>query len=327
MTAPAQPAPSAWQRQIAGDWHGVPSVFDADGVHVGHMKVSRASTAIDGGTLYTMATSIDVRGPLRARLEAGSFAFGVRDGERDRIYLGPDFVGAGQPCGDVVDAHYYAPGWQADLRTQVHVVTLPDGARRQVYSSLLHEGPTLVAVFNGLYRQGELTDPADAAAVDEFCAAERVAGARSHVLPFKHAGQWTGELVVHDHDGARIGVTAARIEHRPLSLLRAETTITLEGAVTARWRAVRSRVGDRHTWDGPDLWGNGRGYGRALYTSLHGFGQALRIRGRDFLIDDDHGLAVVWELYASGRRQTVYGHLGWEAGELVLGANLQGTAP
>ena len=32
---------------------------------------------------------------------------------------------AGQPYGALVDAHYYSPAWQADLRTMVHI--LDDG--------------------------------------------------------------------------------------------------------------------------------------------------------------------------------------------------------
>jgi len=235
-------------------------VFDPDGNHVGHIKVTRASVFADGRTTYTMDTALDVHGPLRARFEAAGFAFGVDDRGLDRVYLGPDFVGAGRPCGDVVDAHYYSPGWLADLRTLVHIVTLPDGRRVQAYSSLLHEGPTILAVFNGLYHQADLaTDPTAAPAIAAFLASERAAAGRTHLLPLKHAGRWVGELVVHDGDGVRVGTTAARIDHRPLSLLRAESTITLEGAVTARWRGVRTRAGNRHSWEGPDLWGNAIG--------------------------------------------------------------------
>jgi hypothetical protein len=286
---------SDWQTRIEGDWHGLPAVFDADGTQVGHIQVTRASTVEGGRTTYTMTTTLDVRGQLRARFEAAGFAFGVDDRGTDRIYLGPDFVGAGRPYGDVVDAHYYSPGWHADLRTLVHIVPRPDGQRLQVYSSLLHEGPTLLAVFNGLYCLG------DPGTVKAHVARERAAAGRTHVLPLKHAGRWVGDLAVHDQDGAHLGTNSARIEHRPLTLLRAESTVTLEGAVTARWRAIRSRAGNRHTWDGPDLWGNAIGYGRALYPSLHVFGQPLTLSGREFLLDDGHDLSVVWTLDIGGR--------------------------
>jgi hypothetical protein len=318
---PSPATPSSWQTRITGDWHGLPSVFDADGTHVGTMAVSRASTFVDGRTTYTMDTALDVRGPLRARFEAAGFSFGVADGERDRVYLGPDFVGAGHPAGDLVDAHYYSPGWQADLRTRVQIMPDAQGEPLQVYSSLLHEGPTMLAVFNGLYRQAPAGGVA-AAALDAFRTSERVAGPRSHVLPFKHAGQWTGTLAVHAADGGALAPALARVDYQPRSLLAAETTVTLEGAVNARWRATRRRQGNRHVWDGPDLWGNAIGYGRALYTSQHVFGQALKIRGREFLLDDHFGLAVVWQVLASDRlRYTVHGRLAWEPREQVLVAN------
>ena len=313
--------PSTWQQRITGDWHGLPSVFDADGTHVGHIKVSRASTFEGGRTTYTMDTALDVRGPLRARFEASGFAFGVLDGERDRVYLGPDFVGAGHPYGALVDAHYYSPGWQADLRTMVHILGDADGEPLQVYSSMLYEGPTVLAVFNGLYRQAPAGGDAEAA-LARFRDGERQAGPRSHVLPFKHAGQWTGTVAVHDPDGAERGAAQVRVDYKPLSLLAAETTVQLEGAVNARWKAVRRRQGNRHVWEGPDLWGNAIGYGRALYTSQHVFGQALKIRGREFQIDDQHGLSVVWQLFGSDRlRHTLHGRLRWEPREQVLAAN------
>ena len=159
--------PSEWQKSIEGQWYGIPSVFEPDGTHVGHIKVNRASTAADGKTTYTMDTDLDVRGPLRPRFEAKDFSFGVLDGDGDRVYLGPDFMGAGQPYGRLVDAHYYSPAWQADLRTMVHV--LADG-QTQVYSSLLFDGPTLVGVFNGLYQVAHDYDanPETKATIDAF---------------------------------------------------------------------------------------------------------------------------------------------------------------
>ena len=34
-------APSQWQQRIEGEWHGIPSIFDARGNHVGYNKVYR----------------------------------------------------------------------------------------------------------------------------------------------------------------------------------------------------------------------------------------------------------------------------------------------
>ena len=89
-----------------------------------------------------MNGTLDGAGPLRNRFQLGAdFRFDVIDSDENRVYLGPDFHGTGQPYGLFVDAHYYSPGWQADLRTWNQV--LPDG-KTQVYSSVLHDGWAVV---------------------------------------------------------------------------------------------------------------------------------------------------------------------------------------
>jgi hypothetical protein len=292
---------SDWQQRIEGDWHGIPSVFTADGAHAGFIRVSRASRSEGGRTTYYMNTALELPGAIGARFSARDFAFGVDDGDRDRVYLGPDFFGAGQPTGAVVDAHYYSPGWQTDLHTLVHV--LPDG-KTQAYSSQLFEGPTLVAVFNGLYLNGA---PAD---VEPFVAAERARGGQPHVLPFKQAGTWSGELTVHDAEHRPLGTAQARIGYRPLSLLRAAVEVQLEGAITRRWRYDRSRQAHRHFYEGPDVYGNATAYGRALYFTQHVTARAESLTGREFLLDDRYSLSVVWKLAQSGRpSHLLYGTL------------------
>ena len=62
--------------------------------------------------------------------------------------------------------------------------------------------------------------------------------------------------------------------------------------------------------------------GRSLCTSQHFYGEALKIRGREFLIDDDFTMSIVWDWLASDKRQTVsFGLLKWEQGEQVLKAS------
>ena len=280
-------------------------MFDASGAHAGFIKVTRSSVDVEGRTTYFMDTALEVNGPLRARFEAKDFAFGVGGSERDRVYLGPDFVGAGQPWGSVVDAHYYSPAWQADLRTLVHI--LPDG-KTQAYSSQLFEGPTLVAVFNGLYTMTTEygKQPEQTRAVDQFIAAERTRGPAPHVLPFKDAGTWSGELVVCDDKQQPAGVVQARIAYRPLTLLRAGVEVQLTGAIERRWRYERARHGRLHTYDGPDIFGNAAGYGRALYLSQHVYGRAESLRGRELILDDQYSLSVVWNLEQSGRQTHLF---------------------
>jgi hypothetical protein len=301
---------SQWQKNIEGSWYGIPAVFDANGDCVGHIQVDRASVHDGKKTTYTMNTRLEVRGPLRSRFEAKDFAFDVLDGDRDRVYLGPDFFGCGQPSGSFVDAHYYSPGWMADLVTMVHV--LEDGIT-QVYSSQLYEGPALLAVFNGMYRVDR------AGGIEAFLAAERAASERPHVLPFKDAGVWTGKLAVYGPDQKRIGDAEARVGYRPRDLLHADVDMAVTGAVELAARYGRGRVGNRHTFEGPDLYGNGMAFGRALYTTQHFHGRPLRLRGREFLLND-HGLAVVWHVYASGKLdKVIFGELAWQKTDRVIG--------
>ncbi len=180
--------PSEWQQKITGEWYGRPSVFDPTGVHQGFEEVSRASVFENGETTYWMRTELIGGGPLRARFELGDqFEFQVKDSDQHRIYLGPDFYGAGEPFGGLVDAHYYSPAWQADLKTMVHI--LEDG-ETQVYSSLLYDGPTICAVFNGVYKVAfdYETNTETRKRIDAFSDLEERRGPKPQILPTKRAG-------------------------------------------------------------------------------------------------------------------------------------------
>jgi hypothetical protein len=62
-------------------------------------------------------------------------------------------------------------------------------------------------------------------------------------------------------------------------------------------------------------------YGRALYTSQHFYGESLKIRGREFLIDDQYTLSTVWHFFQSDKSKWMtFGVLKWEEGEQVLKA-------
>ncbi len=311
--------PSQWQQRIEGEWHGLPSIFDARGNHVGYNKVYRSSVFEHGQTVYYMDTRLqDMNGPLHPRLEATKFAFGVIDSDQDRVYLGPDFFGEGQPYGGLVDSNYYSPAWQAHLRTLVHI--LPDG-KTQVYSSQLYEGPALLSVFNGIYRNVSdyHSNPATKASIEAFCETEKVNGRQPHALPEKHAGVWTGDLEVYGEDQKKAGVTHVSMRYRPLALLRAEVTVEMTGAIQRTFTYTRFRNGNLHTFDGPDMYGNGLSYGRALYTVQHFYGEAAKIRGREFIIDDNYTMSAVWQYLRSDRlRNYLFGVLTWTPGEQVL---------
>ena len=313
----ADEQPSNWQKLIAGEWHGAPAVFEPDGTWVGTNKVSRASEHLGEKTRYWMETDFDAAGALRNRFEIGRFDFGVVDSDQDRIYTGPDFVGSGRPFGALVDSEYYSPAWNAHLRTVNHVVPELD---MQVYSSLLYEGATLVATFNGLYLVTQDDAPATRRRVADWLERERAEGKRPFVLPPKHAGQWRGELEVYNEDQERLGRNQVTIDYRPVNLTRAQMRIRTQGTLEGDHSFERTRDHNHHQCHGPDLFGNGIAYGRFLYSTLHVYGKAMRLETRDTLIGQDSALAVNWNYFISQRRAyTSFGLLRWEPGEEVLG--------
>lgn len=314
--------PSDWQHKITGEWYGCPSVFESDGTHRGFNKVHRSSVFKDGKTIYYMTTNLDVSGMFRSRFEAPGFAFGVDDQGAHRVYLGPDFYGTGMPYGSLVDAHYYSPGWSSDLRTMVHI--LPDGTT-QVYSSLLYEGPRLIGVFNGLYLMATDYDQNESTRkkIDEFVEKEKKRGNQPYILPMKDAGEWSGEFAVYDPEQNPIGKNYVKKTYRPIDLRRAEITLTMEGVINRRVTYLVSREGFRHDCHGPDLFGNGISYGRALYSSLHEAKKPLKIKSRDFIIDEKFTQSSVWQLYRGDQMShTLYGVLHWNKTDEILKAQL-----
>ena len=309
--------PSNWQKLITGQWHGAPSVFEADGTWVGFNNVSRASEHLGGKTRYWMETDFNAVGPLRNRFEIGRFDFGVIDSDQDRIYTGPDFFGSGSPYGTLVNSEYYSPAWNTQLHTVNHVV--PE-LEMQVYSSLLYEGPTLIGVFNGLYIVTQDEEAATKQRVADWLTREKAEGKRPFVLPPKHQGEWRGELEVYDERQQRVGANEVRIHYKPINLTRAEMRIETKGVIDGAYAYERTRDHNHHQYHGPDLFGNGIAYGRYLYSTLHHRGQAMRLETRDTLIDRDCTLVVNWNYFHSQkRRHTTHGVLRWTPGEEILG--------
>jgi len=318
--------PSKFQQAITGTWHGLPSVFEPDGTHVGFNKVDRESKFEDGVTTYYMRTNFQNVGPLRYRFDLGSesFAFGVIDSDQNRVYCGPDFVGAGRPYGMLVDSNYYSPGWNTDLRT-LNLV-LPEH-EIQVYSSELYEGPVMAAVFNGIYivTQDHETNPATQKRVDDFIESERANGKKPFVLPVKVAGQWRGSLETYNGEQELLGNSDVVIDYTPLTLLSARMDVTITGVIDRQYSFVRSHDGCVHKFEGPDVFGNGRGYGRYLFSTQHFYGEPCKIRARDTLIDDNFTLCSIWQFYEGNSEQyTTFGVLNWEPGDTVLQARYVG---
>lgn len=308
-----------WQRQVEGTWHGWPSIFDAAGNHLGHVQADRSIFEQDGERLIQVKTTVDCAGPTRSRLEHAQHLLRVKHVEAARVYDGEDFFGAGLPYGSLVLGSDYCLPWTSDNRVAVHV--LPDG-KTQAYSTLLFQGPAIHAVINGIYRLSSDydTNPETRASIDAFVRAEKAIGARPYLLPKRARGAFRGEVEVYSGGQEKLGRAAVTMTHAPLGLARSETTLTIDGSVTSlsgrALRFVRTRHENQHFFEGPDVFGNAIGYGRALYTTQHVRGEALRIRGREFILDDRFTMSVVWEVFRADRLEhVVHGVLSWEPAE------------
>ena len=256
------------------------------------------------------------------RFEIGArMEFGVIDSDQDRIYTGPDFVGSGRPYGLLVDSNYYSPGWNVNLRTVNHVV--PE-LGMQVYSSQLFEADTLVGVFNGLYvvTQDHASNPATQKMVEQWIEKEKRDGKKPFNLPVKHEGVFRGEFEVYNDRQELVGTNTVTVTHRPINLLHSEQTIEVEGVISGKWTALRTRNGGSQQFHGPDLYGNGKSYGRYLYAIRHVFGQSYKIWSRETVVDEDYTLVCVWQFLKSQQEQyTTFGVLRFEPGENVLAAS------
>jgi hypothetical protein len=178
-------------------------------------------------------------------------------------------------------------------------------------------------VFNGVYKVAfDYHENAETKArIDAFVASERVNGTMPHVLPAKNAGIWHGDMQVYNDQQEPIGTNHVKINYTPTSLLRARMDVEISGVINKKYSYDRYRNGVRHTFDGPDVFGNAIAYGRPLYTSQHFYGESLKIRGREFLYDDKFSMSAVWHFFASDKsKYMTFGVLAWEEGDVVLGA-------
>jgi hypothetical protein len=293
-----------WQRQVEGTWHGFPSIFDATGRHLGHVQADRSIFERGGERLIQVKTTVDCAEPTRSRLEHAQHLLRVKHAGTSRVYDGEDFFGAGLPYGSLVLGSDYCLPWTSDNRVTVHV--LPDG-KTQAYSTLLYQGPAIHAVINGIYRLSHdyASNAETRAQIDAFVAGEKAIGARPYLLPKRGKGTFTGELEVYSASQEKVGRSAVSIAYTPVGLARAETVLRMDGPIARELRFVRTRHENQHFFEGPDVFGNAIGYGRALYTTQHVRGEALRIRGREFILDDRHTMSVVWELFRDDRLEHV----------------------
>lgn len=307
---------SAWQPRIEGVWYGMPGIFDADGRHVGYGRIARAITRDEAGhpTFY-VRQDLELQGPLRERLRSIELVMHVRERGASRVYVGRDFYGMGLPYGPTLIGGDYLQPWACDTRV---IVQLLAGGKTQAYSLLFSEGPVLLGAFVGGYALAHDYEHSreTRAAIDAFLAHERSIGAHPFSAAFARPGRWTGHVEAFGAGQAPLGRGELTITQRPRGEDEADLTVMVGGALSGAWRISCRRQGSRYFFEGPDLYGNGAALGRALFTTRYVHGQALKIEGREMLLDERGTLGVVWQLFRDEHalEAVISGSLEWEAG-------------
>ncbi|MBL8055205.1 MAG: hypothetical protein JNK29_00840 [Anaerolineales bacterium] len=284
-------APSVWQQRVEGVWHGLPAVFDGAGAPLGCVRVTRGITRDAAGQpVFHVHSLAEFEGPLRARLAQPDLVLHVVDEGAARVYHGRDFHGAGQPFGATLLGSDYIQPWDVD--TAVIVQVLP-GGEAQVYSAQLYQGPALLGVLHGRYQLVRGADTPAEAALDSFLAEERAAGPETILA---RAGRWQGDLTVHAADGTAQGAVPATVAWEQSGPGRVACEAAWDGPAGRRLRFLRRDAGAQCFFDGPDVFGNGQAFGRALFSTQHLRGEALTLRTRDVWLGPA-GLAVVWQVF------------------------------
>lgn len=285
-----------WQRQIEGVWHGMPAIFDPQGNHLGFIHsqqtVERDET---DAPVYRVHDEPLFEGPLLERLTCSDLDLRILDTGISRVYAGRDIFGAGRVFGPVLLGSDYIQPWGCDSSL---IVQLLAGGAIKVYSVLLYQGPALLAALHGRYllTHDHAENPATRAQIDAFFAAEEAATPQPYASLDQQQGSWRGSLDAHAGDGRFLGQCRVGIEQRPIGHADTEQTITVSGPLNYSLSYTRRRNDNHYRFAGPDLYGNGAAYGRALFSTTYAWGQTLKIVGRELPIDGQGTLSVVWQI-------------------------------
>ncbi|NTU78848.1 MAG: hypothetical protein HGA45_05500 [Chloroflexales bacterium] len=287
---------SDWQRRIEGVWHGMPAVFDPAGGHLGFIHSEQTVERDESGApVYRVRDQAHFDGPLRDRLTRSELDLRILDTGASRVYVGRDIFGAGQPFGPVLLGSDYIQPWGCDSSL---IVQLLGGGTLKVYSVLLYQGPALLAALHGCYllTYDHADSPATRDQIAAFFTGELAAAPRPYAHLTLQPGFWGGVADVYAGDGRPLGQCEVTIAQRPLDPVEVELDITISGSLSYSWRCARRRHDHHYHFAGPDLFGNGAAYGRALFTTCYVRGQTLKIVGREVPLDQRHTLSVVWQI-------------------------------
>ncbi len=303
---------SAWQKQIQGVWHGLPSMFNAAGEHIGYLRGYRTcKLAEDGRPYFHVREELKFGGPLRTRIQPPDVELFVDEAGLSRVYDCPYFVGSGNPYGTFLLGNDYIVPWR--LNTHVTVQLLPGGTV-QAYSIQLYQEPVMQGVLIGQYKVAYDEAPATMAAIDAFIDSERQNGPMPFALGPDATGAWHGTGELYGGDQQFLGETTITIERQAVDFHTEALTVTFAGAHEEQLRYQRHWQAHNCFIAGESCTGNGMAFGRALLATSHVRGQARRIVSREIRLGPDNTLTFAWQFFANGRLdKVIHAVLPWEA--------------
>lgn len=237
-----------------------------------------------------------------------------------RVYVGRDFYGAGHPNDTCLLGNDYCVPWMLDNRVIIHIL---DDKKTQVYSTVLSVGPVVKTVITGMYKLTAHDWESDAEAkkqIELHIENEKRLGPKPFLLPARvgNNGKWVGKVRVFNGWQTEVGHTSApttiTITHHPLDHFSSKQTFQIQGHINRQLSYTRRRHVNEHYYEGPDLYGNGQCFGRAVFSVCYIRGEDYRWKCREFLIDPDNfTLSVVYEFINNEVLEyVIYGVLEWK---------------
>lgn len=296
---------SVWSQFVSGKWEGVNMVFTGDrGVYCGHMRTARSvKTAERMDVKMECVFTTDPLSTLFLSQPNVHSDVGCDVSDTSRLYLGPDIFGSGTPFGSLCIGTSYVVPWRAVGNFSVHIE-----GDLQVYSITYSRGGTPLAVINALFIRSD-----DENVVADFLEREikYKTMARYNFYPSADSVRFSGSLKKFDaRQSGRECVDSSSADKF------FEMSITKSGRI-AQNVVLRVDGGEYHytrmltdidvVYDGRDICGNGRVFGRQLLSTMIVINQPLRFEINEYCVDDDHIMVIVRVFRSNAFHSLLYG--------------------
>lgn len=201
-----------------------------------------------------------------------------------------------------------------DNRVIIHIID----KTTQVYSTVLSVGPSTKTVITGMYKLTSHdweNDEKVKKSIEDHIAKERAIGPKPFLLPARvgNNGEWNGKMRVFNAWQKEVGECNLKITHNPIDHFSSKQTFSMEGLINRKLSYIRRRQVNEHYYEGPDLYGNGQAFGRAVFNVCYIKGEDYRWKSREFLLDSTNfSLSIVYEFINNEVLEyVIYGILEW----------------